>query len=136
MLIIDFEGEPRRSLAERREKTSPLRDVAGMLRSFDYASATALARHAENHGSLGEAAVSRADDWLEATNSAFLSAYTTGIAGSGILPDDEAVARDLIEFFVMQKAVYEIGYELANRPNWIGIPLDGAIALLADDAAS
>ncbi len=136
VMIIDFEGEPRRSLAERREKTSPLRDVAGMLRSFGYASATALARHAENHGSLGEAAVSRADDWLEATNSAFLSAYTTGIAGSGILPDDEAVARDLIEFFVMQKAVYEIGYELANRPNWIGIPLDGAIALLADDAAS
>ena len=134
VMIIDFEGEPRRGLDERREKSSPLRDVAGMLRSFGYASATALSRHAENHGGAGEEVARRAAGWLEATNAAFLSAYTASIAGSGILPEDEAITRELVDFFVMQKAIYEIGYELANRPDWVGIPLDGALSLLADGA--
>ena len=135
VMIIDFEGEPRRDLAERREKTSGLRDVAGMLRSFGYARATALGRHSENYPGADDRAIERAGSWLEATNSAFLAAYMSGIAGSAILPADEAVVRELIDFFVMQKTVYEIGYELANRPDWIDIPLDGALSLLSDPAA-
>ena len=80
-------------------------------------------------------AIERAEAGSRRPSSAFLSAYMAGIAGSGILPEDEAAARELIDFFVMQKTVYEIGYELANRPGWIDIPLDGALALLAGPAA-
>ncbi|MGN6550525.1 MAG: putative maltokinase, partial [Pararhizobium sp.] len=135
VMFIDFEGEPRRGLDERREKASPLRDVAGMLRSFDYAAATALSRHAEHSGSRNEAAAKRAAGWLARTTNDFLVAYVAGMSGAEIFPDDDQTARNLIDLFVLQKAMYEIGYELANRPDWVGIPLDGAIALLGEEGA-
>ncbi|HET7411828.1 MAG TPA: phosphotransferase, partial [Pararhizobium sp.] len=133
VMFIDFEGEPRRSLTERRAKASPLRDVAGMLRSFDYAAATALDRHLEHYAATSEAALARTRAWLDHTNREFLSAYMAGMMVAPIFPRDEEAARNLIDLFVLQKAMYEIGYELANRPGWVSIPLDGAITLLEGD---
>jgi len=134
VMFIDFEGEPRRTLDERRAKACPLRDVAGMLRSFDYAAATAFSRHAESHGAVDEASLARAQDWMKASSDSFIAAYMSGVSGSGLFSRDEAEARNLIDLFVLQKAMYEIGYELANRPTWVGIPLEGAIRLLEGES--
>ncbi|TPW29625.1 maltose alpha-D-glucosyltransferase [Pararhizobium mangrovi] len=132
VMVIDFEGEPRRSLDERREKASPMRDVAGMLRSFDYAAATAIARHLEGAGGITEAAADRAHVWLAETSAAFMAAYTQELAGSPIFPPSVEEARNLIDLFTFQKALYEIGYELANRPTWADIPIQGTLNLLAE----
>ena len=107
--VIDFEGEPARPLAERRELTSPARDVAGMLRSFAYAAAAG----ASEAGGLGTnpATEIRAAHWERDTSAAFLAAY-------GAEADDP-----LIELFVMEKMFYELEYELNNRPDWVWVPL-------------
>ncbi|HEV7252759.1 MAG TPA: putative maltokinase [Mesorhizobium sp.] len=127
-VIIDFEGEPRRSLAERRQKSSPLRDVAGMLRSFDYAAWTGLSR-CENPT---EAVKRRAEAWRRETGADFLRGYRRHVVGAASYPDDERFAGALTGLFLLQKAVYEVGYELANRPDWIDIPLTGVRDLLAE----
>ncbi len=127
--IIDFEGEPRRTLAERREKSSPLRDVAGMLRSFDYAAA-ALARHEESFGPASERAVERAEAWRQQAVADFLAAYEGASAGTASLPSDPALKEALLDLFLVQKAVYETSYELGSRPAWVGIPLRGLLELL------
>lgn len=127
VMIIDFEGEPRRSLEERRGKYSPLRDVAGMLRSLDYAASTvARASAAEQL----ERAEGHAWRWREAASAEFLGAYFTSLKGCATAIEDEDLARALLDLFVIQKAVYEIGYELANRPDWLDVPLDGLLELL------
>jgi maltose alpha-D-glucosyltransferase / alpha-amylase len=121
--ILDFEGEPGASLEERRAKSSPLRDVAGMLRSFDYAAFAALDRIG------GDAAVafrSAAGAWRDQTGAAFLRAWE---AASGIDLGDEANGR-LLDLFTLQKALYELRYEAAMRPGWLSIPLRGITALL------
>lgn len=128
--IIDFEGEPRRTLAERREKSSPLRDVAGMLRSFDYAAAAALARHEESFGPASERAVERAEAWRQQAVADFLAAYEGASAGTASLPSDPALKEALLDLFLVQKAVYETSYELGSRPAWVGIPLRGLLELL------
>jgi maltose alpha-D-glucosyltransferase/alpha-amylase len=129
LVVIDFEGEPTRPLEERRAKTSPLRDVAGMVRSFDYAAAMAWSRWREAHEGDGEAARAKAVSWRDATRGAFLRAYfdTTG----GAAPATDLTAA-LLDLFTLQKAIYEIGYELSNRPGWVRIPLAGVIDVLAD----
>jgi trehalose synthase-fused probable maltokinase len=132
-VIIDFEGEPRRSLAERRAKSSPLRDVAGMLRSFHYAAHTAL-EEARKRGAAD--AAGRAERWRRETGEAFMAAYHAHAAGIPSYPPDAAFARALADLFLLQKAVYEIGYELANRPAWIGIPLQGMLDLLSGSNAA
>jgi predicted trehalose synthase len=101
--VIDFEGEPARSLAERRAPGSPLRDVAGMLRSFDYAARTAL---------LGEAG----DAWVAEARRRFLSGYANAAPGGA--PDPELLAA-----FELEKALYEVRYEAGNRPDWLWLPL-------------
>ncbi|KAB0679270.1 phosphotransferase [Aureimonas leprariae] len=121
--ILDFEGEPGASLEERRAKFSALRDVAGMLRSFDYAAFAALDRIG------GEEAVrfrAAATDWRDRTSAAFLEAWQ---AASGIDLADEANGR-LLDLFTLQKALYELRYEAAMRPAWLSIPLRGITALL------
>jgi maltose alpha-D-glucosyltransferase/alpha-amylase len=127
-VIIDFEGEPGRPLEARRAKHSPLRDVAGMLRSFDYARWAAL-RHAnqgaEEDGPLAEPA--RA--WLEQTRATFLRAYAE-VAGASELYGSFDEARGLLALFELEKALYELRYELGNRPDWARIPLLGILALL------
>lgn len=121
-VILDFEGEPGRPLPERRAKTSPLRDVAGMLRSFDYAAFAARDRLGED----GERVRDAADGWRDRTSAEFLKAWE---AASGVPLTAESNLR-LLDLFVLQKAFYELRYEAAMRPAWLSIPLRGIVSLL------
>jgi maltose alpha-D-glucosyltransferase/alpha-amylase len=129
--IIDFEGEPARPLSERRIKRSPLRDVAGMLRSFHYAAYTALAE-ASGSGNAPEPEVGEgwARAWTLWISAAFLGAYLDRAAGWPVLPASRERLGALLDVFVLDKALYELGYELNNRPDWVDIPLRGILALL------
>ena len=125
--IIDFEGEPARPLSERRVKRSPLQDVAGMLRSFHYAAyAARFAQEAEAAGSL--------DPWARAwhrwASTAFLEAYLSTAGRAPFVPASLEELRLLLDIYLLEKAVYELGYELNNRPDWVGIPLQGILQLL------
>lgn len=126
-LIIDFEGEPARTLEERRAKHSPLRDVAGMLRSFDYARWSGLRRAAQTPEEEARCAP-LAEAWLGEARSAFLEGYAEGVANAGLF-GSFAAAKDLLTLFEIEKALYELRYELDNRPTWAGIPLAGLLAL-------
>ncbi|RZI42520.1 maltose alpha-D-glucosyltransferase [Herbaspirillum sp. HC18] len=132
VFIVDFEGEPGKPLEERRGKSSPLRDVAGMLRSFNYAAA-----FARNTGpvDLDEAAELRKQEIIRgfapACQAAFLDAYRAA-AYDGLLKMDEEAERKLLQLFVLEKAGYEICYEAANRPAWLPVPVNG-LARIADD---
>jgi predicted trehalose synthase len=118
-IVIDFEGEPARSLSERRQKRSPLRDVAGMLRSFAYVSAAApMLRDVE-----------APPDFEERARDQFLAGYFDTVEPSLLPPGDEAIAR-LLSVYELEKAVYELRYELDNRPDWIRIPVAGIERLL------
>jgi len=128
--IIDFEGEPLRSLDERRGKSSPLRDVAGMLRSFDYATETAVRDMNELRPAGADTVRSCADYWRRSVIESFLTGYFETMAGCPSLPEDAATQRALLQFFTLHKALYEIAYELANRPSWVAIPLAGVLDLL------
>ncbi len=128
--IVDFEGEPLRPPAERRSKSSPLRDVAGMLRSFDYVAATGLRQMAALQSSLRPAAESAAAAWRSGAADAFLAGYLAEMAGCRSLPADPRVAQRLIRFFALEKALYEVEYELANRPGWVPIPVAGVLDLV------
>jgi trehalose synthase-fused probable maltokinase len=123
--IIDFEGEPTRPLAERRAKHSPLKDVAGMLRSFDYAARAGLGQHP----AATEEIKRLARNWVEAASSTFLRAYRDVLAGASFSPPDPDFTA-LLNFFLLDKALYELHYELNNRPDWVGIPLAGILGLL------
>ncbi|MEA2665802.1 MAG: maltose alpha-D-glucosyltransferase / alpha-amylase, partial [Candidatus Eremiobacteraeota bacterium] len=116
-MIVDFEGEPGRAPEVRRRKSSPLRDVAGMLRSFNYAAVTA-----------GSQAL--AQGWERDAAGAFLAGYRTTIAGCSSYPADPAHAAALLDLFALEKAFYELSYELANRPAWLRIPMEGIRAIL------
>jgi maltokinase len=118
-VILDFEGEPLRSLPERRRKRSPLRDVAGMLRSFAYARAAAQLLRG----------VAVAPDWEERARAAFLEGYFDR-AEPSLLPPGEGPTRQLLSVFELEKAVYDLRYELNNRPDWIAIPVAGIAQLL------
>ncbi|WOI57750.1 maltose alpha-D-glucosyltransferase [Palleronia sp. LCG004] len=126
--IIDFEGEPARPLSERQAKTSPLRDVAGMLRSFDYALWSTLRRRIEL-GADPDRTMADAEEWRRATEATFLSAYREVAEGSALHPSDAGFERALLDLFLIQKAGYEVGYEMAMRPDWVEIPLRGLLTL-------
>ncbi|MCP1170695.1 maltose alpha-D-glucosyltransferase [Limimaricola litoreus] len=132
VMIIDFEGEPRRTLDERRAKSHALRDVAGMLRSLDYAAQSAL-RWAESSGTDGEEADALIRDWHRGAVRDFMAAYGEVISDSPAHPDDPRFAAALLDLFVIQKAVYEVGYELASRPAWVDIPLSGLLDLIDEE---
>ena len=136
VMIIDFEGEPKRNLAERRAKSSPLRDVAGMLRSFDYAAAAALNRRQAAIGAASEETRARAEAWRRSVSADFLAAYREHIGAEGASPEAEAFTQALTDLLVLQKAIYEIGYELSNRPDWVDIPLRGVRDLLSNESAT
>jgi len=129
-VIIDFEGEPARTLAERRRKHSPLRDIAGMLRSFDYARHVALQQASRHEGDLDKLAPAAAD-WMNRVRTAFLEAYRDEAVAAGLYPDtqDFEGQQPLLELFELEKALYELRYELANRPDWVSVPLNGVTAL-------
>ncbi len=126
--IIDFEGEPARPLEERRRKSSPLRDVAGMLRSFNYARWAVLKRAAHNDEELAKLAPLAAT-WEAEARSAFLGAYEESARASGLYGSVEE-ARTLLGLFELEKALYELRYEINNRPDWVRIPLAGILALV------
>jgi maltokinase len=123
--VIDFEGEPARPLAERMAPSSPLRDVAGMLRSFHYAAAVVHHERGEE-----EDASELVADWEERARTRFLEGYFSTPGISELLPD-EATTQLLLQAFELDKAVYEVGYETAYRPSWVGIPLGAIRRLLA-----
>ena len=132
-VIIDFEGEPARAVSERRIKRSPLYDVAGMVRSFHYAAHSALIEeqarglfHPENVPLMA----SWADYWYRWVGAAFLKRYMEVGAEGNYLPETAREFEVLFNAFLMEKAVYEIGYEMDNRPDWIAIPLEGIEQLL------
>jgi maltokinase len=124
-VIIDFEGEPARSVAERRRKRSPLRDIAGMVRSFAYAaSAASLVRGVEVP-----------DGWEEQARQQFLDGYFATVDQS-LLPPGPAAIERLLAVFELEKAVYELRYELDNRPDWVSIPVAGIERLIENRAAA
>jgi maltose alpha-D-glucosyltransferase/alpha-amylase len=124
-VIIDFEGEPGRPLAERRHKLGPLRDVAGMVRSLDYAGAAAL-RGRDGAGRLAP----WTGAWSDDAAAAFVAGYLERARGTALLPASPADAATLLDFYLVEKCIYEIGYELNNRPDWLAIPLAGLRRLL------
>ncbi len=129
-LLIDFEGEPIRSLAERRRKESPLKDVAGMLRSFSYAAHTALIAAGREIAAVDPAAVEQQtrtwEAWVAAT---FLTSYFKTAEGGTFLPTGPARSV-LLDAFLLDKAFYELQYEINNRPDWLHIPLAGILGFI------
>jgi maltose alpha-D-glucosyltransferase / alpha-amylase len=128
--IIDFEGEPMRSLAERRSKGSPLADVAGMLRSFAYAAASGVRQMTEIQPAAADALRERGEDWRREVAAAFLERYRAVMAATPSYPVDPEAAEAVLAFFMLEKALNEIAYELANRPTWAGIPIAAALAMI------
>lgn len=123
-VLIDFEGEPARPLSERRRKRSPLADVAGMIRSLHYASVAAV----RTGGASPAGASERARGWYREAEHAFTTAYFATASKDPLLPS----ARVALDFYLVEKCVYEVQYELDNRPDWVAIPLVGLEALLGE----
>jgi maltokinase len=121
--LLYFEGEPSKPLEARRALHPPLRDVAGMLRSFDYAAA------AGSGGDLAQVPAA-AEQWRDAAREAFLDGYLDTGSRSDVLPHDQAAIQAQLDAFELDKAVYELGYELANRPDWVPIPVGGILRVL------
>jgi maltose alpha-D-glucosyltransferase/alpha-amylase len=131
IFIIDFEGEPRRSIIERRRKAPAARDVAGLVRSIDYSVTAALDRALkvapDDQGKLALALA----DWRDRATATFLAAYREIMAGQPLWPADPEAAERMLNFFLLEKAFYEIEYELAHRPDWLRVPLTGMLRILA-----
>jgi maltose alpha-D-glucosyltransferase/alpha-amylase len=131
IFIIDFEGEPRRPLGERRRKAPAARDVAGLIRSIDYSATAALERALkvapDENGKLGAALA----EWRERAATTFLAAYREIMTNQRLWPADPPAAERMLNFFLLEKAVYEIEYELAHRPEWLRVPLTGMIRILS-----
>jgi maltose alpha-D-glucosyltransferase/alpha-amylase len=132
-VIIDFEGEPARTLEERRQKHSPLKDVAGMLRSFNYVAYAALLDATEEQPPDFAQLEPHAREWERLAVNAFLMGYKQAARTSAAYPADPAHAHRLIELFTLEKALYEVRYELANRPKWVAIPVKGLLTILASE---
>jgi maltose alpha-D-glucosyltransferase / alpha-amylase len=131
-VIIDFEGEPARPLSERRIKRSPMRDVAGMLRSFHYVSYAALFGHVPGIRPEDFPALEPwAQFWYTWVSHAFLKAYLAVAKEEPFLPRDPIELQVLLDTYLLEKAVYELGYELNNRPEWVKVPLQGLLQLLS-----
>ncbi|HEY8870843.1 MAG TPA: maltose alpha-D-glucosyltransferase [Candidatus Limnocylindrales bacterium] len=132
-VIIDFEGEPGRPLSQRRLRRSALTDVAGMIRSFHYAASGSLLRPEGLAGVRQEDAESLetwSRHWYVWAAAAFLRGYRTATEGAEFLPDSEEGWAILLDAFLLQKAFYELTYELNNRPDWVTIPLQGIVSLM------
>src|ERR1700726_265331 len=131
IFIIDFEGEPRRPLGERRRKAPAARDVAGLIRSIDYAGTAALERALkvapDENRKLGAALA----EGRERPATTFLAAYREIMTNQRLWPADPPAAERMLNFFLLEKAVYEIEYELAHRPEWLRVPLMGVLRILS-----
>jgi len=138
-VIIDFEGEPARTLTQRRIKRPAMRDVAGMLRSFHYAAHTALRAQTERgtisqHPAAAPFLDARLKRWRCWVCAAFLRGYLTAAGDAPFLPRTREEMQVLLDAHLLEKAVYELGYELNNRPDWVRIPVEGILEMLAGEA--
>ena len=134
--IIDFEGEPRRSLQDRRRKAPAARDLAGLIRSIDYSVTAALDRATRNtpddDGKLARAM----HDWRTRSVEAVLTAYRASMTDARLWPAEQPAASRLLDFFLLEKAFYEIEYEMAHRPDWLRVPLAGTLRILSRSEGS
>jgi maltose alpha-D-glucosyltransferase/alpha-amylase len=134
-VIIDFEGEPARALSERKLKRLPLRDVAGMIRSFHYAARASLKVYASARPEDMVLLEPWAEPWYIAMSGVLLSSYLEVVGDSALLPRDRGDAVTVLRTFTLDKALYELFYELNNRPDWVDIPLTGILQLMERTAA-
>jgi maltose alpha-D-glucosyltransferase/alpha-amylase len=128
--ILDFEGEPKRPLAERRSKVPAARDIAGLLRSLDYAAVASLNRVTGQTPEQRASAMATLDAWRESAADTFWTSYRETLGDNRLWPADAEEARRLLDFFLLEKVFYEVEYELANRPDWINVPLQGVARIL------
>ncbi len=128
-VILDFEGEPARPIEERRAKLSPMKDVAGMLRSLSYAAYSGLIAHTTRRPEDWDTLAPWARLWERSMGAEFLRAYRTTARGARFLPSSEDGFRKLLAIFLLDKALYELSYELNNRPAWVRVPLLGLLSL-------
>jgi maltose alpha-D-glucosyltransferase/alpha-amylase len=135
-VILDFEGEPTRSVDERREKFSPIRDVAGMLRSYHYSAYAGLFAFTQDGPDDFALLAPWAELWQQWVSAAFLRQYLATAGEASFMPRDNEEFRALLDGYMLAKALYELVYELNNRPDWVRIPLGGVLALLAAPAAA
>ena len=126
--ILDFEGEPLRPITERQIKQSVLKDVAGMVRSFDYAAFGAVLLYVmpENRDKVSKLALK----WQQKATEAFLEGYFENMDGCDSLPAEKEITLKLLDLFILEKALYEVIYEVANRPDWLAIPMNGLSRLV------
>lgn len=124
-VMIDFEGEPARPLSERRIKRSPLRDIAGMIRSFHYATYSGFTRNPSVRVEDKEFLAPWMNSWFQFVTGIFLKSYLNTVGESNFLPKKKNDFTILYEAFLIEKAVYELGYEINNRPEWVKIPIEG-----------
>jgi 1,4-alpha-glucan branching enzyme len=132
-VILDFEGEPAKPLAERVKKVSPLKDVVGMVRSFDYASFAALFAFAGDRPEVFDRLAPWAKAWRTSVSDRFLGEYLATAEGAAFLPPDPSNVRRMLDALTLDKALYELQYELNNRPDWVRIPLQGLSALVESE---
>jgi maltose alpha-D-glucosyltransferase/alpha-amylase len=134
-VIMDFEGEPARSLGDRRIKRSPLRDAAGMLRSFHYAAHVALFAQKDSgilSAEESDYANALTDFWCYWVSAAYLRAYLRTAGSASFIPASTHELRVMLDAYVLEKAIYELGYELNNRPDWVKIPIEGMAQILGE----
>jgi maltose alpha-D-glucosyltransferase/alpha-amylase len=131
LLITGFEGDASLPIAERRVKDSPLRDVATLLRSFDYARATALERATVGRPDLRERLEPALQQWVQLSSTAFLRGYRDGVKSARCIPADETSLRRLLMLFQVQRALRDVRTELDKRPNWVSVPAQALLTLLA-----
>ncbi len=130
VFIIDFEGEPRRSLAERRRKAPVARDLAGLIRSIDYSATAALDRALRSAPDENGKIAKALDDWRDRAVDAVLGAYHERLTDPRLWPQDRGKADRLLDFFLLEKVFYEIEYEMSYRPDWVRVPVRGALRIL------
>lgn len=128
-IILDFEGEPARSLAERRAKQSPMKDVAGMLRSFSYAAYATLMNYTARRPEEFSTLMPWAKLWERSVSAEFLRAYRAASQDATLVPTEMPDFKKLLDAYLLDKALYELLYELNNRPGWVRIPIEGILSL-------
>jgi maltose alpha-D-glucosyltransferase/alpha-amylase len=134
IFIVDFDGEPHRPIAERRRKLPAARDVASLLRSIDYSTTAALERALkvahDEQGRLGAALA----EWRDRAMAALLAAYRDTMVNQRLWPAGRDAAEGMLNFFLLEKACYEIEYELSYRPDWLRMPLTGMLRILSQQS--
>ncbi len=130
--IIDFEGEPMYSISERRLKRTPFKDVAGMIRSFHYAAFGQLVLNQNYRESDMPLLESWANQWFHYVSQYFLSAYLDTAKGYDFIPEDQEALQLLLRIYILEKAIYEVGYEMNARPEWLRIPIRGVLYAMED----